>query len=558
MKKKNNTGAMIGIAIAVIVLVFGGVALTRNVGKSTKTVTKEAAQEKLEKYYKKIAPGEMTPVKGQVSYSGEESLYQELPELKDDSIVVRETTGDYAEIFASSEKTGSGTDGYLREMAEKFNRSGASVGGRPVSIRLRTVSSGQQVDYPASGKYVPDAISPSSDLSVKMLNAKGVPTVDIDDSLVMNYAGIVVSNSTYSTLVEDYGSADVKNFAQATADGKITVGYTNPFTSATGMNFLVTLLDSYDSGNILSDRAIKGFQAFQENVPFVAMTTGQMRNASERGSFDAFVLEYQVFVNDSKLNSNYRFIPFGYAHKNPLAMIETSTKKEILTAFADFCEQNGAQLAQKDGFNQDIGYIPSLPEYSGADLMAAQKLYKENKDNQPVVCVFVTDVSGSMAGEPLNTLKDSLVNSMHYINTNNYIGLVCYNDDVNIALPIAEFDINQQSYFKGTVEMLDASGGTATYDGLCVALKMIQDKLVEVPNAKPMVFVLSDGETNRGYSLKEVEDIVSGLAVPVYTIGYNADIDALSKLSDINEGVCINANTDDVIYQLKQLFNANM
>ena len=147
---------------------------------------------------------------------------------------------------------------------------------------------------------------------------------------------------------------------------------------------------------------------------------------------------------------------------------------------------------------------------------------------------------------------------MQYINPNNYIGLVSYDDEVNIALPIAQFDINQQSYFKGTVESLDAGGGTATYDGLCVALKMIEDKLEETNGAKAMVFVLSDGETNRGHSLRDVEDIVSGLGIPVYTIGYNANIEALSQLSDINEGVCINANTDDVIYQLKQLFNANM
>ena len=288
------------------------------------------------------------------------------------------------------------------------------------------------------------------------------------------------------------------------------------------------------------------------------MTTGQMRNAAERGSFDAFVLEYQVYVNDSKLSNNYRFIPFGYEHTNPLSMLDSSDKKDILAAFVQYCDENGSQLAASDGFNANINYVSSLPEYSGAELMSAQKLYKENKDNQPVICVFVTDVSGSMAGEPLNTLKDSLINSMQYINTNNYIGLVSYNDDVTIELPISEFDINQQSYFKGTVETLSASGGTATYDGLCVALQMIEDKLAEVPNAKPMVFVLSDGETNRGYSLDDVTNIVSGLNVPVYTIGYNADIDALSQLSDINEGVCINANTDDVIYQLKQLFNANM
>ena len=50
MKKKNSTGAMIGIAVAVIALVFGGVALTRNIGKSDKVITKEAAMETLEKY----------------------------------------------------------------------------------------------------------------------------------------------------------------------------------------------------------------------------------------------------------------------------------------------------------------------------------------------------------------------------------------------------------------------------------------------------------------------------------------------------------------------------
>ncbi len=557
MKAKNVTIVAV-LAIVVAVLVFGGISLTRNVGKSQKTISREAAMETLEKYCKNIAAQEAEPVKGQVTYSDENTLYQELPELKDDSIVVHENSANYAEIFASSEKTGTGTDGYLREMAEKFNRAGIVINGENVSVRIRTVSSGQQVDYPASGKYVPDAISPSSELSIKMLNAKGVSTTDIDSSLITNYAGIVVSNSTYSTLVEDYGSADVKTFAQATADGKITVGYTNPFTSATGMNFLVTLLDSWDSGNILSDTAIQGFQSFQENVPFVAMTTGQMRNAAERGSFDAFVLEYQVYINDSKLSKNYRFIPFGYAHTNPLTMLDTSDKKDILDAFAKFCKENGAELAAKDGFNADIGYMPSLPDYSGAELMSAQQLYKENKDTQPVICVFVTDVSGSMAGEPLNTLKSSLINSMQYINTNNYIGLVTYNDSVTVSLPIAPFDINQQSYFKGTVESLSVSGGTATFDGLCAALKMIEDKLVEVPEAKPMVFVLSDGETNRGYSLDDVKDIVSGLNIPVYTIGYNANIEALSALSDINEGVCINANTDDVIYQLKQLFNANM
>ena len=551
-----------GIAIIVIISIFGGISASRNVGKTKKTISRESGEKKLNRYVKEIDAANIDPIKGIVEYSDTDTTFQELPEINNDSIVVDNTTLTYAEIFSSSEKTGTGNDGFLREMATEFNSSGAKLkNGKDTSIKLRTISSGQQVDYVASGKYVPDAISPSSDLSIKMLNSKGVETEYASESLVTNYAGIVLSKKTYSTLVEDYGEATVQSVAKATADGAITMGYTNPFTSATGMNFLVTLLDSYDSGSILSEKAISGFSEFQKNIPFVALTTGQMRNAATKGTFDAFVLEYQTFVNDNTLSKNYKFIPFGYKHTNPLATVSTASDeaKETLKLFAKYCEEHGSKLAKEYGFNLDIdAYTTPGTDYSGEELINAQQLYKENKDADPVICVFVADISGSMAGEPINALKNSLVNSMQYINNENYIGLVTYNEDVHIRLPIDKFDLNQQSNFVGTVESLTASGGTATFDGLCVAMKMIEEKKEEIPNAKPMIFVLSDGESNRGHTLKDVSDIVSSLQIPVYTIGYNANIDALKSLSDINEGVCIDASTDDVIYQLKQLFNASM
>jgi Ca-activated chloride channel family protein len=43
-----------------------------------------------------------------------------------------------------------------------------------------------------------------------------------------------------------------------------------------------------------------------------------------------------------------------------------------------------------------------------------------------------------------------------------------------------------------------------------------------------------------------------------YTIGYNANIPELKAISDINEGVCINADTEDVVYKLGGLFNAEL
>jgi len=125
-------------------------------------------------------------------------------------------------------------------------------------------------------------------------------------------------------------------------------------------------------------------------------------------------------------------------------------------------------------------------------------------------------------------------------------------------LPIKKYDTTQQSMFVGAVESLQADGGTATFDGIIVALKMLQDEKAVNASIKPMIFVLSDGETNRGYSLKDIKDLIATYKVPIYTIGYNADIQALQSISSINEAASINADTDDVVYKIANLFNVQM
>ena len=55
-------------------------------------------------------------------------------------------------------------------------------------------------------------------------------------------------------------------------------------------------------------------------------------------------------------------------------------------------------------------------------------------------------------------------------------------------------------------------------------MKMLNDyKETQAPNAKLMLFVLSDGEQNQGFTLNRIEGIVGGMNVPVYTIGYEME-----------------------------------
>ncbi len=167
----------------------------------------------------------------------------------------------------------------------------------------------------------------------------------------------------------------------------------------------------------------------------------------------------------------------------------------------------------------------------------------------------MADISGSMDGAPLNKLKQSLLIGSQYISKDDSIGLVTFSTDVNINLPISKFDLNNRSLFTGAVEDMRAGGNTAMFDAIIVATKMLMDEKAKNPNAKLMLFVLTDGQTNTGHNLNDVEGTLRTLKIPIYTIGYNADIQELQTVSSINEAASINADTDDVIYKLRSLFN---
>ena len=561
----NGTKAIIFVAIALLVFggVFLGITLTQDLGKTEEEITTEKAEKKLSELLGSVKVENVDAKKAAISDEDILSDEEELPDISGYPLSVEGSGQINVEIFSSPEKAGTGTDGWLNDVAEDFNSENYNIDGKTISVSIRSVSSGLALDYIKSGKYVPEAISPSNEFWGGMLEASGVKTELVEKKLAGNVAGILLSKSKYDQIIDKYGSVNMKVVSQATADGEIAMGYTNPFVSSTGLNFLVNTLYTYDSDDLLSDTAIEGFKAFQENVPMVSYNTLQMRTAAESGSLDAMVMEYQLYVNDPTLQSSYVFTPFGVRHDNPVYALNglSGDELKVLKKFCEYCLTDSAQAhAEECGFNKNEKYVSELPDdISGSVLLQAQKLYKENKDSgKPIVAVFVADISGSMNGEPINSLKTSLINSMQYINKDNYIGLVSYSNKVYVNLPIAQFDLNQQAYFKGAVQDLNATGQTATYDAIVVALDMINKAMEEHPDAKPMIFLLSDGEQNVGLNLNDIEPVVSSYEVPIYTIGYNANIDALKKISEINEAATINAASDDIIYQLKNLFNSEM
>ena len=451
--------------------------------------------------------------------------------------------------------------GQKMAVAYSMTQDSKTSGDKTMSVSLRSVPSGTAAEYISTGKDQPECYTPSNTLFGELVKNEGVELTVEADRLAGNVAGILVSKKTGDMLRSEYGEESVSSVLNATIDGKLMMGYSNPYTSATGLNFLLAALASSGSDTIVDTAAVENFQKFQANVPLVSFTTQQMVQSADKGIVDGVVMEYQSYQNDPTLQRNYEFIPFGVRHDNPLYSIGnvSAEKKEVIAAFVSFCAQNQAE-ATKDGFNGLDDYAYTGKVYDGNTIAQAQSVWKEEKDSGiPIVAEFVVDTSGSMRGEPLNALKTAMINTIQYINDDNYIGIIGFDSDVREYLPIGQFSLTQKTLYKGAVNSLDANGSTAMYNGLCVAMDRIYQKSQELGgNCTPIIFVLTDGDNNTGYDFSDTKNIIAGMDIPIYTISYNYAADSLSELASINEAAAIVGNSEDITYKLRNLFNAEM
>ena len=470
------------------------------------------------------------------------------------------------EVAAATEMSSDSPDDWMVQVAENFNDEGYEIDGKKVTVSIRKITSGEVVTYMTEGGYEPDVFAPSTYAWGDMLDASGIGTIKLADRIAGNTAGVLMDKDTYDEFTSSYGEVTMDKVLEASVNGDLIFAYTNPYTSSTGLNILTAMLYSFDSSDPLSKTAEDKLLEYQKSSPPVAYTTAVLRSQAEKGIITAMVMEEQAYVNSPELK-NYVYTPAGMRHDHPVYTFSfvSAERQQAAKMFTEYCQNDESQkLASKKGFNRTDDYAGQDPGLDGAGFISAQKMWKANKDGgAPIIAMFVADVSGSMDGLPINSLKESLLSTSEYISSDNYIGLISYSDDVYLNLPIGQFDDKQRAYFSGAVKSLTANGGTATYNATLVALQMILEKAEEVPDAKLMLFVLSDGEQNRGYSLSRITPIVGGLKVPVYTIGYNIESDSspaqeLNTLSGINEAALINASSDDIVNQLRNLFNVEL
>lgn len=494
----------------------------------------------------------------------EQQFFYELPDINNYSLDIKGSGEIDVEIFLPLENNGSSIRELVKEAAQEFNSAQLKANGHVMSVSIRTLDSSLAEDFINSKSYMPKGYIAPNELCGALMRANGIEVQMVSSKLVGNTMGIAIAKGKYDELASTDNVA-ISDIVKANMDGKVSIGYTNPTNNPTGLNFVVSMLAYFDASNPNSFEATTNFASFQNTVPVVSYSTEQMVNAVHNGTINAFIIEHEAFLN-SNIENEFVFIPFGVRHDYPLLALEYATEEEqeVLKKFAEYFQQDSVQKIANDmKFNLDASYesavdISSYPESMINEIL---KFWKEDKTSgKQIAAIFVADISGSMGGNKLDKLKESLTNAMQYINEDAKVGIISYDGNVYYNLPLGEFTHEQQEYFAGAVNSLKDQGNTATNNAMLQAIKILEEER-NVNEVKPIIILLSDGGTNEGYYLdKNIEKLIKAFDIPIYTIAYGRDADEkeLNRIADLNGGTFINASTDDVGYKIKSLFNAEM
>ncbi len=517
----------------------------------------ERAKEALASYFGKgkIEPTNLVPMLDPNQEYDLDLSYEamSLPSLSEYPFVVEGETPSFIRVYSTRPE--------VIQAAKDFNAAKEVIDGEQVSVAVRAIPPMIARNFVLAERQMPDVLVSTDEIGGSIIQDRAaVPIKMIADSTVRNVSGVVVLSKT--------GIKSFADLVRALQDKQLTIGYVDPLQDPNGLNFILAALCEFDSAQPLGETATEGLRKLQGSITLIANDYARLKKSFLQNLLGGYVLDYELFKATPEYmteNSSYTFIPFGVAQKHPMYTIGelNPIKEQTAQRFAEYCKRAGetsALDAVVADYRTNIAVTPTV----AGDL---SRIYRSVKGGtSSVATVMLVDTSGSQEGEPNRMVKTAMrgIFLPNVINPKNAMGLVLFNNRSRIAVPLGRFNGEQQSYLSNaiTVEM-NASGGTAMYDGIAVAMQMLLDYQALNPDTKLVIYVLTDGMSESGKGYRDLAPIIAGLGIPVYTIGFKTSQGELNEaeleaLSSINEASYIDAEMQDVTYILPNALGALM
>ena len=245
-----------------------------------------------------------------------------------------------------------------------------------------------------------------------------------------------------------------------------------------------------------------------------------------------------ILLNDIKRASYVKLVDYLKTSEFQQWMMENTNRRPVVSRVK-------ASSKFPKGFQLELPF-PSQLEAVNEILFAFLDQHRK-----PSHSIFVLDVSGSMEGDRLNSLKRALLNltgedtsltgRFARFRNREIVTVISFNDAVDVH---DNFDIGPQGKgikdLRDSVHGLHAGGGTAIYNALEVAYDIAGDARAEDPGRFYSIVLMSDGDNTSGsnyadfneFYARQQQELAGIRAFPVLFGGSNdREMNALAELT---------------------------
>ena len=340
--------------------------------------------------------------------------------------------------------------------------------------------------------------------------------------------------------------------AKAAEDGKFTFAMTSPTASNTGFSALLGLATALSGkgeaveAKDINSKALAGFFKAQK---LTSGSSGWLMDSfvAQQGKIDAIV-NYAPSIEQVNQSGKFPeklvliYPKDGVATADYPLMLMNKQKQESYQKVVDYVRGKTFQELISNNtlrrpVNTEAGASGLAPKLGDSELPFPGKLDTVNTilasfDNEirlPTDSTFVVDISGSMAGYRIESLRKSLYsligNSIadtadsrsdyqefrfSTLRNRERVTLIPFDDHVD---PFETIDLGStvhlnaqgRNAIQNKVNALNARGGTAIYEAARLAYKKAAERRSQDPERFYSIVLMTDGENNQGIDAQEFE-----------------------------------------------------
>ena len=361
--------------------------------------------------------------------------------------------------------------------------------------------------------------------------------------------------------------------AKAAGAGQLRYGMTNATSSNTGMSALFAVASALAGKTedlTAQDVDEKTLKAFLSGQKLTAGSSGWLAEAYVKSpsaidamvNYEAVILRTNeklspadkltlIYPRDGMISADYPLMLLNGEKRDAYAKLVTSLKD------APF-QRDALSAAFLRPANPEVAAASALPNAAVAELNFPNSLdvidtvlgAYQAQWRKPATSIFVLDLSGSMKGQRLSSMRDALkllsgadaaTASARYsaFQSRERVVLITFANEVSAPVWV-RFEPDKidaaRSELRRQADAMVADGGTAIYSALAAAEDLARQEQQREPDRFVSIVLLTDGESNAGLKVEEFRSrYASGLPARIFPIlfgeGNVAEMQQIAQLS---------------------------